>query len=522
MNMLRVLLGITLIFSLSCTEEISEELKNSTSSDALTDAEKFVNKSIRLDHKMNEGLSYRMHKAGSRTLDCELAPPALGFDAADYLQDEAAYGTDPQIINCFLEAQELDLYQNGATVELTVDEFLCEYITYEPFKFWTHPAGRTDRVLYKVECNDDDCDLADYCGNTYESIDITGPTVTFSGLVEPSDEVCRFDHTENDGPNCDIGRIRTITYSMPGTFDAVPADNTCGTNYIATSEVETQECGGDMTACFGGPAVDELDDPTLSSIVYPNEDLESFTQSFTIQAPLSRIGSSDIPASNMYVSNYSRICSLSNGDKTDINQYGNTSPFIANDTHFTDKELENLWRTNRFDDGVTTVDYLQLNNTTTLNYPINVGKLLNPDASVSSPHSTITNGAGAEYEAIGYTENAWRGVYRTSSYYAFRCLDKAYDTKAQIRLFIREWDRAYSDTIDPISFEYISDIATTTPLMDSDATTVDGEEYNNIYDWDDFFIGNATQTGQRTWMDDECTVTEENESFTGILFPGNL
>lgn len=499
--MLRILLGLTFIFTLSCTEEISEELKNSSTSDALTDAEKFNGKTISLTHKMNEDLSYRIHKEGSSTLEnCELASPTTGFFAKDYYQSLDDYaGADPQVINCVLDVQELDLWQNGAEVELQVDEFLCEYITYEPFKFYEFPMGRTDQVYYEISCADNNCDPA--CGNTYASIDLSGASPAFSDPIDVTSYTCEYNYSETGGPNCDSGRYRVVEYEMTGSTTPT---NTCTGTFVQTSTVTETDCGGQMINCMGGPSVDILGDPTLSSEIYVNQDLESFTQSFSIGAPAGRLAESDNDKSNLYIANYSRICSnMSQTDKNDATDFNGIS--------FEGKETENIWKSNNYSAVADSTDTFIEDENNTFIYTRQIGRFEYPDNSVDSTgFAFATTAAGEEYGAIGYSENPWRGAYRTSAYYSFKCLDKAFDTKAQIRLYIREWDREY-DTDPSTSFARISDIFVG-KYMDSDTeVTNDGDSYNNIEDWDDFWL-NPNGLGTDVWTNNNCVETDFSET----------
>jgi len=515
--MLKLFMMMTLLALVSCTEEISEELKNSETSDALTDAQKFTGATMTLEHKMPEELSYRMHKEGSSTIECSLAAPATGFSASNYYKslDDYAAGEDPQVINCVLEAQELDLYQNGAELELTVDEFLCEYVTFEPFKYYTHPAGQTTRTLYELECEDTDCDSR--CGNTYENIDLSTPgDPTFSGLVDPSTLNCYYDHTDNDGPNCDSGAITTIVFEMTGQDDPVPADRTCTDIWEQTSDVTIDECGGELNACLGGPSVDILDDPDFTTEIYENRELDELVLDFTIASPFSRISEMDFQT-NMYIANYSRICS----NMTDLADKNDASDY--NGLDFQGKESEEIWRSNNYS-GADSVNFVVDNEGNTLSsYTRDIGILDNIDGSTDSIFglNIDTPGTGQEYGSIGYTENPWRGVHKTSSYYAFRCLDKAYDTKAQIRLYIREWDRAYSDTVNPASFALISDVYLD-QIMDADGTTTnDGDDYNSVDDWDDFFT-NPNGSATPLWLNNKCEETNTTHHFSESGFPGNI
>jgi hypothetical protein len=510
----RLLLIFTILFTYSCTEEISEELKNSDSSNALTDAEKFTGKKITLDHKMSEELSYRMHKAGARNIDCALVSPLTGFRAEDYRKEFGTEADDPQGIDCIVEVQELDLYQNGLELELVVDEFLCEYVTYEPFKFYTYPTGHTVRTLYRLECEDEDCD-AD-CGNVYDAIDNTVPGApTFGTLVSPDTLTCDYDHSDEDGPNCDTGSIRIISYEKTGSL----SETTCAANWTATSNTEEIECGGEFEACLGGPAVDVLPDPSDVGLIYENEDLEKLTIDFSIPSPYSRRAETERDNTNMYIANYSRICAVpEEGDKTGA--FGYSALNFEDD--FKGHSLEDLYEENNYSGTGAVNRIYDLDGSTNTIFSRDIGALLDLDSSVGSTDAYFTD-SGQEYRSIGYSENPWRGVLRTSSYYSFKCLDKAYDVKAQIRLFVREWDREFSETTPDSRFDDISDYdqAASTQVMDSTYSDVNQGAYNDLLDWDDFFE-NANSSGNRVWLQNECVDTDSTIRFRRAAFPGGI
>src|SRR5690606_17778004 len=91
---------------------------------------------------------------------------------------------------------------------------------------------------------------------------------------------------------------------------------------------------------------------------------------------------------------------------------------------------------------------------------------------------------------LGYYDEETGDSYRTSPYYTFYCLDSARETRARIKMVVREWDRFFST--DRTKFELISDIY---DLADGRIDNYLGVEnpgdndpindLNDIVDWDD-------------------------------------
>jgi len=455
-----ILFGLTLLSS--CTEEVSDELKNSDSSAASsTETAKFVGKSIRLVSTMGKELSFTMHKAGTIDTPCTIVAPATGFDSAKYHKDDSNLVAD-----CILDVEEADLFLKGAKYQLEVDEFLCEYVRYKPFKFIEFPYGATTRTVYKVSCDDSLCDSR--CGNTYDVYTNSGLSSGMSTVA--NDAKCYFNHSENDSddPNCDQGKITTIEYKVAGTFSATPADNTCAPggalSYVTTSDAD---CGGDFKACFGGPSVDQIG-AEYSSEILNNEELAEFKKEWTIDPTLERTYGS----SNLYSANYSRICSNTTDTKAAFGDYE-----IIN---LRGHEIETFRNTT----GLTNL-------------------------------SVDTDADGTD-EYTSLAENPFRDYHgHANMYYGFYCLDKAFDIKAQIRLYIREWDRKFTKTNPYLA--KVSDAHTSgTPLMDNSGTQDSTEPWNNKWDWDDFW------SAQSVFSNDSCYDTDPAKAFKKTAFPSYI
>lgn len=497
---------------IGCTDEISEEVKNSdTLSESEEEALKFVGKSIRLVSTADEDSSHFLHKAGDVSADCELASPTLGFTSLDYDKENSAYTVD-----CILEVQENDLFFGGASFDLQVDEFLCEYVQYKPYRFFGFQPGATIKKQYAVSCDTScsaDPTLSQFCDNVYKStgavydtlnifdavnsnssltdlnstngyfgLDLSDPNLSsmFFNQVSTDDlYTCKFNYTDvysllNDtkGPNCDEGTIEIIpveitgveiddgscsdtTYTTEATCEAnmetwTPSIITrCNTTVTPTMTIDSAnstiiECGGDYAACLSGPGADEFPDGDDSSYVVANTNSSDFSYSVDLTAPYDRN-----TRSNMWLANFSRVCSSTSLTKTNA-QFDTTLNTLLG------YEVEDLVERTTYEgvgideDGDGVFDYVPL------------GKHL-------------FNGQGS-YE---------RSSSNVHPYYAFKCLDQARDVKAQIRLFIREWDRSFSEENAYIG--RLSDINQSTPLMDSSGDQAVGEYWNDYLDLDDLF-----------------------------------
>lgn len=482
---------LLLLFNLSCTEEISDNLKNTDDDVTESIATKAVGNKMSLTHLMDESLSYKIHSTKGRDYPCEIEASGLNFQASAYKKDLQEHAVD-----CILEVEELDLHFEGVSYELAVDEYLCEYVQYSPFKFFTHPVGATSQYHYEIGCSSD-CTSADSFSLEATCSAIEGMTYnTYSGegaydgtqFSNPSSPQCIFDYSDldEDGANCDVGSYYTRKYevfpvTVPTCEDcdsggcsamsepACLADNgtwnteykVCGSgsgnNTLGAAQAEWQEteCGGSTLNCQSGPAKDHLPEMWNTGVIYDNKDLDKFTKSWEI-APL--IGEH---GTNRYIANYSRVFS-DVGSKT---TYDTSTLFSA----FKGYEVETHAPTPN-DSGIEKYhkEYIDYNNDG------------NDDYVLYNTHPFL-----------GVTEYTSVARSATKPYYAFYCLDKSKDIKAQIRLFIREWDRQFDD--DQAEMDYLgdcndADYPCSDTLVDNQGYQNGDSLYNDYRDWDDLFI----------------------------------
>ncbi len=473
MNELKKYLCLISVFTLfvSCTEEISEEVKNGTNlTEEQEELVKFENKYLRIKNTSDPNLGYVMHKTGTIDRPCELKSPKLGFSSLNYKKDSALYTVD-----CILDTKEFDLFFSGASFEVQIDENMCEYVGYKPYKFFQYLPGNTVDTQYQINC-DATCgeQFEGICGKTYKSNTASIPSGTFNPatistyfqnqVTEANPLKCVFDYRKNlpiAGPNCDQGKITTIAYTIEAgtTTDAdgneipscVVGDGGLEPKifYDTTSEFK---CGGKRSACLAGPGADLLPEDK-TQLIYQNLELDYFAKKFDLPSPISKGY-----FSNVSLANFSRICSDTSSTKIDnvgriFSPYETVSSIVGH-------EVEDL-----------------------------------PSRKSYNSHNVDSDGDGeADYRPYGRHLFDGSGYFSTPTksvqpYYAIYCLDKARDVKAQMRLFIREWDRdfepnnPYLAKISDIHLSYPTIINATTPsLMDAI-----GEQEAANDDWNDYW-----------------------------------
>ncbi|MEX0798154.1 MAG: hypothetical protein WD025_01840 [Bacteriovoracaceae bacterium] len=492
MTSVRLLFILSLFAVGGCTEEVSEKLKNSQTTMAQDSSSlETVTPAIRLKHDMDESSSFVTHKGGDTSAPCELKEPSQGF-----LSDEYSKTSPTHTLDCVMEAQELDLYAGGAKFTFEGDDNLCAFYEYVPFKFVEMPMGDTTKAVYNVTCTGEagECGASE-CDNVYEDFDGAS---TFSNVyANGSTPSCRFDYTEEEyGKNCDEGNITTHTYQIDNTmFDSDnDGDPDCAAVDLTPVKVgqQSSECGGDHYNCMGGPSIAELGSAEVFSHIYSNLNRAPFTEAFEIEAPIERWQALGLETKeNRYLANYSSAIANSCSNVTGVNSFSDWS------TDFAGHDIEDLRDTARYEPA----------------YLGDPSYNLKLDAD-GNEWDGIDD---ADVDAISYAENPFRSYYNTSPYYAFNCLDSAFDVKAQIRLFIREWDREYPES-NGSRFDFITDSnlngGGTNAFIDSTESNLDGEDWNNVTDWDDFFTANDV------WSTTGCY--ETRVPFSVNNFPGKL
>ncbi len=524
-----LLLSLMVISVSSCTEEISEKLKAAAADEASSGSStNFTGEVFKVTSTNGEGFSHFLHLEGDSKKPCEIKAPATGWKAEDYSKNSAF------AIDCVLDVEELDLYRNGAELQFDAGAGLCEYVSYTPLRFAQFQPGSSTKTQYTVGCDSVCGEInSDFCGNldtkTYKSY--TGATTYISnlglnGLVSGEFSVaqkCTFDYSNplpgvDAGPNCDNGSIKTYPLEIKsyentwcdggdinlrgrtsesdcteagvwtvgecsdtnfpdqtsceaatetwdpsatdcsvagrGTealctasgawkaFDCRLSDNRAG--IVQKEEIEN-ECGGDTNSCFEGPGTEFGEE--FTGLIWNNDSVNAFSQEVSINAPFD-LGR----PSNRYAASYSRACVNDSAKGAGV--------FASNSVPFLGHRMEELPTFDRYDavavdeDNNGVDDYLVYGD--------------HPFMSVVSDRS--------------------RPRYATKPYYSVSCLDQSRDVKVQIRVHVREWDRAFLKTFDFIN--KVSDIDRASTLdryIDNNELHDGDEEWNDRSDWDDFY-----------------------------------
>jgi hypothetical protein len=275
--------------------------------------------------------------------------------------------------------------------------------------------------------------------------------------------------------SCDIGtRTSQGDCETAGTW---AAPNTCGDFAGAqpavfitdTEEDVSSDCGGSHTSCFAGPLGD-LENTRDQWVKYQIDKGESHSKTHTIPSP-----NSEGYVSNMSIVNYSRVCS-------EIGSTKDAAYWLGGPNHDT-AEVEEHNILNPYT--TSTIDEYEILAESAIKGSFNY------------------YGAGSDYGESLVVSGA-----STTPYYSFRCIDHAGDVKAQIRIFIREWDRSFIDeTQTNFDFSSVSDIwlSANSRYMDSyNATNSPTNEWNDVYDWDDFWKDQSP--GNEIFTDNSCNL----------------
>ena len=403
---------------LATGEEVGDNSSDDGSAGSLN-VEDLNNLVLSVDNPLAK--SYYLHQSGQANSNttCTLAKSTL------------AAATDTIDIHCFLEGEELDLWENGVNFKFNVPPGLCEYVTYSPFSFWNFPVGQT---FYSETVNE----VAPEC------VTCTGqPGSTCPASNADDEPYFRFDYTNpyNSAPNCDMGLI--VRTSV--TWAVADAENFPGVCTSTASDPQEIEAGGNFADCVGGPGKDFLLDAQGMPVdVIYNGAKNGFNEEFKIAAPQDK----NLSNLNYYLTNYTKVCSqpLSTRLTEDykyqsryIVEYGYDSSTNRLET-YADYTNESSWR-------------------------------------VLDPFKFAYANSGAR-------------AFVPNPFYEWSCLNKAREVKARFRVSIRDWNKTfnYADT----SAEINKINPTNLDILGAETETTDGGSVgrlNDIRDWDDLIIG---------------------------------
>lgn len=403
--------------------------------------------------------SYVIHREGQGfgTSRCRVISPQINDDVSDsFLYNQSIYGTNDVI--CLLEAGEADLFNEGLTFNIGSGAGMCEFVRYRPYGYTQVPAGSTDSTFVRYE------EFEQRASCSVPGAQVVGTAVT-DGYVTPAaltgagnrplagrefgrtycdngsttcttgsvaSAGCQYDYSlvNSSLPNVDEGsyQVRSVACSVQqidvdDSGTLDPGETFCD---CSVSEPEITECGGDARDSLEGPLRALFPNIEATAIVY--NAFGSLDQNVTIPA-----GTSYLTERGSYdIANYMRLQDY--GTSTANSCMRGTYNFDIYDggagpTNITDARL--AW------------SLVQDNGT-----PFSVGAA-NP-------------------------------------YYEFECLDAARDTKAVIKVVVRDWDREF--TPDDPELELLQPTA----KMDDSTTNCFGLPCNNNTDIDNIINGQST------------------------------
>ena len=551
----KAILSSSLIIGISsCTEEISEDIQNqeklaSSSSSSSGSSTTSTSKKMWLTNEISDLYSHFLHEKSSEDEGCELVVnDPENLEASDYSYSDVNLNVD-----CILDAGEFDLYYQGAEFKINVDAGLCENLEYRPFKFFQYQPGDTNKTIYKVQCDSicgasENTTIQQICSqneNTYDDLgtlstvnpfnngDTFNSTFPVSNQVSYDDvgDLCEFNHTNRNtsSPNCDEGQINIITYTLTGVENdssataggtcsltnrtnrtdcesagvwnggtetcSIAAEtsqstcedtgiwtypSTCGdiagatsATFIQEATVSENDCGGAHKSCLAGAGLSELSDPKFSAKINHIQEGEDFSKDITMNAP-----DDDGYLTNMSIANYSRVCS--SVDTTDT--ITKNAAYYTSSPQFIPSEHETVNINNPFTS--TTIDETKI----LAEQPFK-GLFNFNTAGPDIPQSLVSSRAA------------------TIPFYSFRCLDHAGDVKAQIRLYIRDWDKSFiNETRTAFDFTQVTDVHLASPNNYMDAHDEDGptNRWNDVRDWDDFWNDQDATPGNWIFTKNSC------------------
>jgi hypothetical protein len=463
MKVARKLTPLIMAFALiSCNEQVSPKLQDANSSSVVPPTITPTEYYFKLKDTSALIQNYKLHRTGAANAaaTCEVRKNIPLTN--DLFLSPGAADSD---ITCFFEAEELSLFHGGFSFEFEASPNTCDYVSYTPFSYYNRIPGDSSSELTQVICETETVTPThiDTVGGSMVELNSGGvlgcdqyaddnldPTQRTFFSVETDDELCRFNYKDGDQEQCDQGVINVTELKVSHT----PADADAGTPEIIKSTINSRivRCGGKHYNCVGGPIRAEesasAEKTSKYSIIYQTVKNEKFVQSRTYEA----VGGSPI---NMTYANHRRF--LSSPIINFVNpSSGSYNSAFTGAKDYTGNVMENYSKNIRMDELTPVVSATELANA-----------------------SIVYRGGRPAYTAKPLAAEPYLGLLgRTSPFYTFECLDRAYETKARIRMVVRDWDRIYSG--DAAKQELISDI------NEGYNARQDNIDFLNLLDWDDF------------------------------------
>ena len=476
------LLAISLLMLASCNEKISAELQSGSTVTPPTVAP--TSFSFKVVETSNVNLGYSLHQtgAGNKNKSCEITRDTVAFTNDDFLGNLPAYD-----VTCYLDAEELALYNSGMKFKVEASPNACEFVGYQPFSFFNRMPGDSSADFRLVTCGAGITDgdaasshrtwgagaTAGRCGEYIDQTMEGGSPVVPVASKRPitlasasnENELCRYDYSQTiaNGENCDIGVINIQEINI--TLDA-----TTGLPVNSTTTREIQ-CGGEVVNCVKGPIKKET---TISQ----------FTSGTVV---------TEVPEDQAH-SNERVFPGLITEQRTKNIEYVNYRRFLASTVVDFWNPLVPAYRAGAFLTG-TSVD-TNFEPEVMRMYALNLrmdGLTSNNDPAAVRAQA----GAVVGYATKPLSSEPFVGFYDYSSadpnehydfsvnpYYTFSCLDNAFETTARIRIVVRDWDRifdknaSYMETLS--DYDYGSNAR-----QDRRYFVFDPSNFNNMQDWDD-------------------------------------
>ncbi len=561
-NILKLLMSLLLVLGVSCTEEISEELKEAANESASSGGGSAVKGKMALKSTMDAGLSHFMHLQGDSRKPCQIEAPATGWKAEDY---QKAQATDcileVEELDLYRNGAEFQLNVDAKLCEY-VSYTPMRFANFQP----GHTVKKEFVVGCDDVCSELSPDYcANLAGRKFSTYDGSSTVHSNSSVFPFYDEIfsantCRYDYTDPlfpDNPNCDEGKITTYKYNISAyenqwcdggsvnlrtdrnagncetagvwtpahcpsdpqweteadcdlnegagswVFDACSINtHTDEASCTATGTlraldcmipsgsaivrhdadaIEEFDCGGDRASCFEGPGIDLVDgDPRFfTGTIVQNDALSPVTIDYDVEAPLDRGHTS-----NRYAASYQRTC-VSDQVKNDyegggVNFEGDSIEVMPVFTGFTNiKDNDDAFSPNYLDA-----------------YPV---MAIDSDGNGIADYIPMGTHPFQSAMQIGGTANLG-----SKTYYSIKCLDQSRDVKAQIRLHIREWDRAF--TKDSVAMNKVSDIDSPgVVLIDNNGIHDNDDFWNDRRDWEDWW-----EKSTSIFTDNNCREVKEH------------
>ena len=449
----------TALILTSCQEKVSSDLpskKDSTGSGNGSSSQSIpATRSFSLEHNMEADLSHYLHKTGAGNANTPCKATKTGTFDPD----------DPTLIDCYLEVEELDLYFNGANFTFKANAGSCEYLAYRPYLFFKLQPGHTRRVIKTYNCDTD-------CGTCPTSDDVPN---------------CSYDYSKIDEqyPNCDTGTIVNITYDVEG----IECEQSVNPN-----KIQYINCNGSMVNCAAGDT-ETIDLDSYARYLIIKADEEAISYDVNLSAPMNLEY-----VHNFNIANFTRACYAAAGNDSDVTTPA-TSSYASLQTYDSDVLANYPYSATQY---LTPANF----NNDAANADGDTDMLITDIA--TSPGTDIADTTARTMDLAGSAganglvtaDDPFRGYNPRSDvetsqkifpnpYYEFYCLDRALETRARIRLMIRDWDRDFSTSYTYLS--YVSDVfRDTNGVMDSNGTqsqVIWGQDYNDYDDWDNFLTG---------------------------------